>query len=270
MSLRVPNTLTTANSDKYKVSIRLRPDGLSFLGAIPSERETFFYESTRLDRTKSYAQALKEVFFEHSFFTYPYKEVSVVCTNRQYTLVPEVVFDESKKEQVMNFTFGVPKEKTMHHPLKELDAVLLFGIDLEVYEFFSRSLVNTRFIHAMSPLLLYWRKLNQTVYPKQLYVSIHEDTMDAACFDKGTLLFVNSFYVEEQADVIYYVLYIWKQLGLDQMKDRLVLSADPVLCSNLRATLQNYVLQTEELNKSPFDTDTPLPVDVTALFACES
>lgn len=272
MSLRAPDTLTAENSEKYKMSIRLWPGGLSFLGAIPSEKDTFFYDSTTLDKTKPYIQALKDVFFEHAFFTYPYKETSIICTGTQYTMVPETVFEEAHKEQLMNFIFSAPEGKTRYQSLKELEAVLLFSINLDVYDFFSRSLVNTKFIHAMSSLLLAWRKQNLVSYPKQLYVSLHEDTMDAACFDRGALLFVNSFPIEDRTDVIYYLLYIWKQLKLNQVKDQLCLSAEPAVFSDLKDTLQNYLLQIEPLDKYRVDALTKVPADVMALFEseCES
>lgn len=42
MTISIPDTLTTDNSEKYIVSIRLRSDGLSFPGMIPRLEEVSF------------------------------------------------------------------------------------------------------------------------------------------------------------------------------------------------------------------------------------
>ena len=46
MTISIPDTLTTDNSEKYIVSIRLRSGGLSFSGYDPSAGGSFFYRET--------------------------------------------------------------------------------------------------------------------------------------------------------------------------------------------------------------------------------
>ena len=50
MTISIPDTLTTDNSEKYIVSIRLRSGGLSFSGYDPSAGGSFFYRETEFDR----------------------------------------------------------------------------------------------------------------------------------------------------------------------------------------------------------------------------
>ena len=46
MTISIPDTLTTDNSEKYIVSIRLRSGGLSFSGYDPSAGGSFFYRNS--------------------------------------------------------------------------------------------------------------------------------------------------------------------------------------------------------------------------------
>ncbi|MDR0844290.1 MAG: DUF3822 family protein [Tannerella sp.] len=269
MTLRVPDTLTNDEAKKYVVSIRLWSDGLSFAGYIPSEKSGFFYGEIPFDQTKPSLSALQDIFFSNEFFTYDYKQIYVICTGRQYTLTPESIFVEKQKEQLMAFTFSSPEDKILHEPMKEFASEMLFGIDREVYEFCSRTLIHPHFIHSMSPLLTQWRKQNFACFPKQLYIALHEDTMDAACFDRGALLFVNSFQCTDHTDILYYILYIWKQMGLDQMKDQLFLSAPPLVYRNLYETLQKYVERIEPLKPQWLNAGEETPLDIIALFECE-
>ena len=63
MTISIPDTLTTDNSEKYIVSIRLRSGGLSFSGYDPSAGGSFFYRETEFDRAVSFISSLKEFFF---------------------------------------------------------------------------------------------------------------------------------------------------------------------------------------------------------------
>ena len=268
MNIHVPDTLTAGNSEKYAVSIRLWPGGLSFAGWIPSEKDSFFFGKTEINRKKRYDYAIKDLFFAYPFFLYAYKQIVVISANRQYTLVPESVFVEKQKEQLISFVFSAPDEKVLYEPLDEFESVVLYSIQPEVYEFLSRSLLCPTFTHAITPTLNQWKKQNFTGYPKQIYVALHEDMMDVACFDKGALLFINSFHVGDSADIIYYILYIWKLTGLDQRQDELFLYTNLRMYQTLRETLQTYLSRIEFIQPQWPDVGMDVPPDVTALFLC--
>jgi hypothetical protein len=270
VSLHVPDILTAGNSEKYTVSIRLSPDGLSFTGINPLDKDSFFYEEIKIDQTKRYIQAIKDLFFAHPFFSFTYKQVFVVCANRQYTFVPETVFVEKQKDAIMAFVFSAPDEKTLHAHLDELESEILFNIQPDVYEFFSRSLLRPTFTHSITHLLNQWRRQNLISFPKQLFVALHEDIIDVACFDKGTLLFINSFHFDDPDDILYYIMYVWKQTGLDQQNDVLVLYANPRIVQTMKTTLQTYLSQIEFVQPRWTDENVEVPPDITALFRCES
>ena len=79
MTISIPDTLTTDNSEKYIVSIRLRSGGLSFSGYDPSAGGSFFYRETEFDRAVSFISSLKEFFFAHEFLTWTYKRINVIA-----------------------------------------------------------------------------------------------------------------------------------------------------------------------------------------------
>lgn len=87
MTISIPDTLTTDNSEKYIVSIRLRSGGLSFSGYDPSAGGSFFYRETEFDRAVSFISSLKEFFFAHEFLTWTYKRINVICVSPEYSLV---------------------------------------------------------------------------------------------------------------------------------------------------------------------------------------
>ena len=270
MSLRIPDALTIDSAGTYAVSIRLWPGGLSFAGHIPSEKGSFFYDETLFDRVKPYVQALKDTFSEHAFFAYPYRQTYVVCADRMYTPVPARAFAEEHKETLMSFVYLSPTSKVLHEPVEGLELELLFCFPEEAYACCARALTRQQFTHAITHNLRRWRRQSANSPQKQLYVSVHESSMDAACFDRGALLFLNSFEVESVADMLYYILYIWKQT---ETADELLLSAVPPLYCELEETLRKYVSHIVPLHPSYAQAEAGkrlVPSDIISLFGCES
>ena len=274
MIISVPDQLTADNSEKYTMSIRLRSGGLSFSGYSPSVSESFFFRDVEFDRTKPYVSSLKEFFFENDFLTYLYKHIHVVSVSPQYTLVPGSVFEEKRKQELLSFTFFSPEERCLDNHLQDEDAELLFGMNEEVYEFCCRSLVSPRFVHHLSPLLSLWKKQSRSRIPKQLYVVLHRKMMDVACYAQGKLLFVNSFEYEQSDDILYYILYVWKQVGMDQRKDQLRIFGQADFRNAVTSTLRNYLQYIDPL-EMPSEAYllgpeiVQAPLDLTALFLCE-
>ena len=244
MTIRVPDTLTVDNSEKYEASIRLWPDGLSFSGYIPQERDSFFTETIFFDSDMHIAQSLKKVFFDNPCFSYIYKSLSVICAFEKYTLVPENVFLEKDKELL--FSFCHQKNETgrvLVQQIEKLRSSLLFEVDNDVYEFMVRSLVNPHFIHYLSPLLLSWQKNSFARYPKQLYIYIHNGILDIVCFEHGEILFANSFSYEKDSDIVYYIMYTCRQLGVNQLEDNLHFCGNNNICHSVMLVIKEYVAQ---------------------------
>ena len=274
MTISIPDTLTADNSGKYIMSIRLRSDGLSFSGYSPSENESFFYRNVEFDRTKPYIASLKEFFFEHEFLTYSYKRTNLVCVTPQYTMVPEEVFTDKQKDELLSFTFFSPESKCLNNLLTREAVEVVFGIDEDVYEFCSRSLINPAFIHHITPQLALWKQQSRQLIPRQLYVVLHRRMMDVVCYAGGSLLFANSFEYDKPDDIVYYILYVWKQVGMDQERDQLHMYGGASLRNTITATLRNYI---QYISPAEIPSDAYLlgaeivqaPLDLIALSVCE-
>ena len=178
MTISIPDTLTTDNSEKYIVSIRLRSGGLSFSGYDPSAGGSFFYRETEFDRAVSFISSLKEFFFAHEFLTWTYKRINVICVSPEYSLVPDNYWGDGKEGHLLDFCFSTLELHCLTDILKEQQAKLVFGVDEEVYEFCSRSLLHPFFSHYMTSPLTLWTKESSASLPRQMYVVIERKRMD--------------------------------------------------------------------------------------------
>ena len=241
MNLRVPESLTASNSEGYRTSVRLWPGGLSFSGGIPSDEGSFFCEETEVDVTRSPLQTLRDLFREHPFLCYPYAAVRIITSEPNYTIVPEAIYEDEAKERLYRFTFATPVETVAVQPMSALESVLLFDLRRDIHEFITQTLPVAHWEHALASLLLRWHERSLRALHAHMYAVVQDRTMDVACFDRGTLRFVNRFEVENHDDIMYYLLYVWKQLTLDQRNDSLTLSAVTSVAFDLKEKLQTYL-----------------------------
>ncbi len=249
MTIRVPDTLTADNSEQYNVSIGLSPDGLSFSGINSSNKETFFSETVVFEREVSVIDSIKDLFFNNDCFSYLYKSLYVVCLSRRYTLMPEDVFSEKDKDLLFSFCFQHNEvSKVLVQPLEKLGSYLLFDTENEIYEFLVRSLITPKFIHSLSPMLFSWHEKSLLLYPKQLYVFIHDSFFDMACFERGELLFINVFDYETENDVLYFIMYVLKLLKVNQLKDAVFFYGNKNRCLSVMSVVKNYMEHVEFLS----------------------
>ncbi len=274
MTISIPDTLTTDNSGKYKVSIRLQSGGLSFSGYIPSEGNTFFCREVTFDPAQAYVAALKEFFYAHEFLAWEYRKVYVVVDTPVYTLVPDVAYQPGKEEELLSFVHADPPGKALSYLLPEEAAYVVFGLDPEIHAFCSRSFIQPVFIPAVAPLLCLWKRQSRVSLPARMQVVVASNRMDVGVLRQGRLLVANSFAITGVEDCVYYILYVWRQAQLDQQQDQLFLSGEFTLCQSILQTLHVYISSAgvAEIPSEAYlsgDSVGQAPMDLIALLVCE-
>lgn len=275
MTISLPERLTAEQSEKYIVSIRLAPGGFSFSGYNPEEAGSAFYRFVPNGKPQSDLRALEEFFFANECLSWKYKKTYLLTPDAPYTLVPDAYYDEKRKDAFLSFNYTDASGHVLVNRLKPAGAVLLYALPDDVYEFCSRSFLKPEFLHATTVLLTRWQKQGQHALYKELYAVVGERSLQVACLaPQGKLLFSNRFEAHSVQDCLYYLLYIWKQNGLDQLKDRLYYQGEPSRCEELRQLLGAYV---KYVSAIPLPSEVYLrgdalsgaPLDLIYLSVCE-
>lgn len=275
MTIDIPCTFNTGNSEKYILSIRLRSGGLSFSGYIPSESGSFFYREANFERTTlSYTESLKEFFFQNEVLMASYKRINIICVSPQYTLIPAEAYDNKQADLFLKFNFSQPESKALTNNVKKYNLEVVYGIDDELHKFCSRTLLTPHFYNHITPLITYWEKQCLLINTRRMYVNLHEKIVDIICFDRGSLLFANSYLFDHPNDILYYILYVWKESGMDQLTDQLHIAGISEYKMRVSETLHTYV---QHISQADLPSDVYLwgsetaqvPFDLITLLLCE-
>ena len=106
----------------------------------------------------------------------------------------------------------------------------------------------------------------------KLYCYFHDQRMDVFCYGQNRFKFCNAFDGRDAHDALYYLLSVWKQLGMKVGHDEIFLVGDIPEQQWLIEELKKYVqpacviLPTGDFNRSAVTQIEGMPYDLMTLF----
>lgn len=276
MHITLPDIFNPEQSEKYRLIIRLQSDGFSFAMSGPENRGLFHYQEISCDEKISACENLKEFLFDNPFLVVPYKQLQVMICSSAFTFVPSILFEEKSKEAFFDFNFRQRPGICLSRPLRQLPVHVIFEMKKDIYEFLHRSLIQPQFIHHIAPLTGFFHQRIQLGNNHKMVINPHRDSMDIICFSSDELLLANNFTCRNTDDMVYYILFIWKQLKWDQLNDSAYITGRAELFDEIQKTLHKYLKNVIHFqfpiphHFSGAGDKISIPSDILALLSCES
>lgn len=245
------------------LSIRLSTDGFSFSIHSSLQDDAVSYVHKEVEPSLSLTANLKRAFRDTELLGPEYRQVNVIMVNKRFTLVPLEMFEDDQAEMLFHHNHTKKENETVHfNILKKSNAVVVFGMDKSAFQFVSEQYPEAKFYSQASPLIEHFSVKSKLGNNKKMYASVRGDAVDVFCFERGHLMVANSFDCKETPDRIYYLLYLWKQLGLDQERDELHLTGLLTDKEQLVQGLRKFILKVFVMNPE-------INIDMQALLSCE-
>jgi hypothetical protein len=257
------------NSRQYSLSIRLSADGFSFSIHRPgqaADSPDSFNQSYPIQTSYSLTANLKEMLARTDALQHDYLTTTILVDTARFTTMPQSLFEDEQMEAVFAQNFAPShNEIVLCNELGESDVVVVFGMDKHAHQWLTERFPDARFFAAVSPLIEHFARLSRQAGGRWLYAHLREQQIEVMAYDHGEPLLLNAFACRLTADRVYYLLYIWKQLGMDAEHDTLHLTGEIREREELLAELRKYVRQVtaEPLSHSriPYDMQTLLLYD---------
>lgn len=209
------------------LSIRVCSNGLSFCTYAPGQEQPFEYKVWDVNHTISLAANMKDALMHEPMLQQQYQRVNVLITTPHFTTVPVAAFQKEDIGSVYKFTF--PKDAPQHvtyNVLRRSGIAIVFGLERSIYQLLLDDFPRARFYASASTLIEFFGEKSLFGQGRKMYVYLHEKEMTLYAFEQGRMLFVNNFVATSVADIQYYTLNVWKELGFDQVDDSLFVVGD--------------------------------------------
>ena len=125
--------------------------------------------------------------------------------------------------------------------LQKSNVVVLYGIDKALLTLLYKQFPEAQVKAQATSLIEHLTLQNYHVNQKQLLCVIGRDNITIAAMEHHNIICCNSFNCHHITDRLYYILYSWKQLGMNQLSDELLLADNISKADELKHELGHYI-----------------------------
>ena len=234
---------TTVPPSGHHLLVELRNDGIYFASFDPLEDDT--YQSCCVSFTaknRPLCENVKNCVYENPQLLQEYDRTYILVDTSHFTFVPEELEkEEENRLPYYDFCFSGHDDHVIENHLVLNHAYLLFGVEHELYTFLCRTFSNPIILHPLASLCEYFFLHSRNGNETKAYLHLRKERVDLIVFKQGRLLLGNTFDYASVEDIAYYTLLPWKQLSLDQARDRIYLAGQKNLRQPLTELLQKYI-----------------------------
>ncbi len=211
----------------------------------------------------SIAANLRTAFKEESYLT-GVGNKAVLLVSSPTLLIPTEQYQADETfdadEVYGNVITGHKGEVKVISDISELYATAVFPVnsDLQMVVKDHFPIVDTRNV-----MVTVWQHLYNRYYEsgkqRRLFAYFHDKVVDICSFGQHRIHFANSFPAVHAHDALYYTLFIWKQLGMNQTDDELFIFGDMPHADWLLERYNTYLSHVNVIDhdgkadKKPFD-----------------
>jgi hypothetical protein len=255
-----------------RLVIRATRNTLSFAAVDPTVQTNLFFEPYTVRSGISVAANLREAFKTSTLLLRGYKRANLLV-DTPVMLVPIDEFQEEDVRQLYHRTMVLPDADTMmHHVLPDLNAVAVFAVNKDLKLVVDDHFVDVRITPLMKGVWTHLHRRSFTGSRRKLYAYFHDKRLEVFSFGKNRFKFSNAFDTNSSRDAMYFILYVWKQMGFDSVQDELHLSGDIPDKDWTKNALLEFVKKTyvanpvADFNRAPITAIEGLPYDLMTIF----
>ena len=260
------------NWQQARLTIRVSNNSLNFSVVDRETEQQVIFEPYTVKSGVSMAANLRQALKESDLLTRGYSKVRVFI-DTPVLIVPVEEFKEEDCEMIYHHAFsGHDSDAILYRVQPSLNVVAVFCINKDLKLVVEDHFANVRFTPILQPVWNYLHQRSFVGINRKLYAYMHDKKMDIFCFEKNRFKFFNSFQVSHSKDALYFMLYVWKQLGFDQQRDELHLVGDlpdrEWLLYNTKLYIRKVLTlnPSAEFNRAPITEIKGMPFDLLALY----
>jgi len=255
-----------------RMVIRIGSGTLSFSVADAGERRQIIYRPYTVKSGISMAANLREAFRTDGWLARRGR-CALVMIDTPALMIPAEEFSEDTCGGLYRYAVtGMDNDAVLSTVLPALNVVVAYSINRDLRLVINDNFSDVRYTHVCTPVWNHLYRRSFTGTRQKLYGYFHNKKVEVFCFQQNRFKFCNTFRANHTEDAVYFILYVWKQLGMDQRRDELHLVGGiperEALMGSIRKYLQNaYIINpVADFNRAPITQIDGLPYDLLTLY----
>jgi len=240
----IDETLDINLTQSYFLSIQVNLDGLSFCILDPVREKYIAFSNINFQKDLAiddFYNALEKYLQKDELLSQNYKHTKLIWLSSKNTLIPNSYFKKENLKKYFEFNQKLDDLDEIHfNELKYIDAYSIFTIPNQIANIFIKQFPKICFYNQQAPFI----ENNLLKYhseSKKVFANINSNFIDLSIIEKGKLLLYNNFAYKTEADIIYFVLYVFDQFKLNTQETELILSGFIHKESKLYSKLSEFI-----------------------------
>ena len=233
---------------QQRLIIRISRNSLLFASVSNEGEGAIRFKPYVLNSGISMAANLREAFRTEDILRESYSRV-LITIDSPTLMVPLEEFREDVQQALYQHAYqGHEKDEIVNTVLPDLNCVAIFCVNKDTKMVIDDHFRQTTYIAAVAPV---WRYLHQRSFMgvrEKLYAYFHDRHMEVFSYGQNRFKFCNSFDVRDPHDALYYLLYTWKQTGLQAERDEIHLVGSIPEGNWLTEELRKYIKRVYTIN----------------------
>lgn len=263
-------------SDKMlRLTLRLTSERMSASVGDPQALGNVVYEPYELNNGISSAANLREAFRRSELLKSGYRR-AMVLSGSPVLLIPAEEFDPAEAETLYRYTYTAGTgDQIICRTLPNLNCVAAFAMNKDLLMVVEDHFQDLRITSLCEPVWSHLYKRNFAGPRQKLFAHFYGKQMNVFRFGQNRFKFCNTFEAPREHDALYFLLSVWRQLGMNAEHDELHLvgnvSEEGWLCGQLRHYLRRVLAITAQTDfrNIAMAKDPAIPYDLKALYLDE-
>ena len=223
----VDETLDLNLTLSYKLSIQVSLNGLSFCILDPV-RNKFIALSHKNFEKNLLIDDLQSIIDKYvdgnELLNKEYKNIKISWQSIKNTIIPQKYFNDKDLKKYFELSHKLDDLDEIHYKkLKYSDSYSVYAIPNQLAGILSRKYKGASFYNQQIPFIntVLFKHHSES---KKVFVNINIDFIDITISQKGKLLFYNAFSYKTDNDILYFIINVYEQQGLDTEFTEVVIS----------------------------------------------
>jgi hypothetical protein len=207
------------NTDDKELSVQIDMSGFSFCVCSAINNNILAFRSYRFSDAVLLEDVLNQtesILEQDSLLKLPFKKTRFLYINRKSTLIPNEFFQPELLKRFMDFNQPIDDLDELHY--NDIDCInskVVFALPTYMAGIITDKFKNVEFLNQAKPLIEISIDLSANSEGDHVIINLNKEFFDMIVYKKGKLCLCNSFLYVNSSDLLYFVLFVCKQLNTD-------------------------------------------------------
>ncbi|MBK9284153.1 MAG: DUF3822 family protein [Sphingobacteriaceae bacterium] len=224
-----------------RLSIFLSENHFQFCLSDKSFKQIQLIQTIDLDaltQFRSIEEKISHLIKSHQLTASNFQQVSICLHNTIYTLIPESFYKPENVKQTLEFSSGQQIQTVFTHSFQNMK--FSFSPQPNLMNLLEKEFKNAT-IKSSGIVAIELFFTNSSLKTKDVWINFLDNSIEILAKRDKDLIYYNTFRIENKEEVLYYLLFMAEQFGLDPEKLKLVVSGNILVNSEVHELLKKYI-----------------------------